>query len=187
MNAFGNNEEGGFALLVITGSMGSGKTTALAEAADLLSQRNIAHAAIDLDAFAVAHFPTAADNDAMMVRNLRDVVRNCAEAGIRRFMLARAIEDRAQLDLIFNIIPAQQTVVCRLNASIDAMERRVAMREPGMLQDRLVARVAELNRILDRAALEDFTIENEDRPLTEVALEMLCQAGWIAAGNAVPS
>jgi hypothetical protein len=41
-------------------------------------------------------------------------------------------------------------------------------------------RVAELNAILDRAPLEDFTVRNQNRSLTAVALEMLSKAGWIS-------
>jgi hypothetical protein len=37
-----------------------------------------------------------------------------------------------------------------------------------------------LNAILDRARLEDFAVANENRSLTEVAIEMLGKAGWIA-------
>jgi len=37
-----------------------------------------------------------------------------------------------------------------------------------------------LNVILDRARLEDFAVANENRSLTDVALEMLVKAGWIA-------
>jgi hypothetical protein len=40
-------------VLVISGSMGSGKTTVLGEASDLLTMANILHAAIDLDYLAI--------------------------------------------------------------------------------------------------------------------------------------
>jgi hypothetical protein len=59
------------------------------------------------------------------------------------------------------------------------MEQRVRMREPGVLQGEYVARVAALNAILDRARLEDFTVANENRSLSEVTLEVLFKAGWI--------
>jgi ABC-type uncharacterized transport system fused permease/ATPase subunit len=45
--------------LLITGSMGSGKTTVLSEASDLLTVRNIPHASIDLDALGTAHLPSS--------------------------------------------------------------------------------------------------------------------------------
>jgi hypothetical protein len=54
------------------------------------------------------------------------------------------------------------------------------MRDSGVSQRESVARVAKLNVILDRARLEDFTVTNENRSLTEVALEMLVKAGWIS-------
>jgi hypothetical protein len=180
-----SNRKGGVtqSLLIITGTMGVGKTAVMAEASDILSRRNMVHAAIDLDAFGVAHLPSVAANDEIMYRNLRSVYENCAGAGLQRFLLARAVEDRALLNLLRGIIPAAHTVVCRLTASIEAMQQRVAMRDRGMLQRELVARVAELNATLDRAALEDFTVVNENRSLTDVATELLVKAGWIPTGD----
>ena len=46
-------------LLIITGTMGAGKTSVLGEASDILALRGIAHAAIDLDALGLAHLPSA--------------------------------------------------------------------------------------------------------------------------------
>jgi hypothetical protein len=71
-------------------------------------------------------------------------------------------------------------VVCRLIASIEAMQQRVKTRESGVSQGEYVVRVTKLNVILDRAGLEDFTIANENRSVTEVAQEMLVKAGWIS-------
>jgi hypothetical protein len=166
-------------LLIITGTMGAGKTAVLGEASDILAQRQIVHAAIDLDAFGLAHLPSAARSDGVMYDNLRSICRNYAALGVQRFLVARAIEDSTQLKLCRDIIPAVDTVVCRLTASIEEMERRVHVRDLGISQREYVARVAKLNVILDRARLEDFAVTNENRPLTDVALEMLVKAGWI--------
>ena len=95
-------------------------------------------------------------------------------------MLARAMEDRAELELCRGVVSATSTVVCRLTASIETMQQRVQMRESGVSQREYVARVPELNVILDRARLEDFTVTNENRSLTEVSHEMLVKAGWIS-------
>jgi hypothetical protein len=56
----------------------------------------------------------------------------------------------------------------------------LSLRESGVSRRDYVARVAELNTILDRAQLENFTITNENRPLTDVAHELLVKAGWIS-------
>jgi hypothetical protein len=167
-------------LLIITGTMGAGRTTVLGEASDILALRHIAHAAIDLDALGLAHLPSAASNDGVMYRNLQSVCENYSSLGVRRLLLARAMEDRAELELCRGIISATNTVVCRLTASIEAMQQRVNMRESGVSQGEYVARVAKLNVILDRARLEDFTVSSESRSLTEVAHEMLVKAGWIS-------
>jgi phosphosulfolactate synthase (CoM biosynthesis protein A) len=167
-------------LLIITGTMGAGKSAVLAEASDILAQRRIVHASIDLDGLGLAHLPNAAPSDRVMYDNLRSVVSNYAALGVQRFLVARAIENEAQLQLCRDIIPAANIVVCRLSASIEAMERRVQLRESGILQSEYVARVAKLNAILDRAHLEDFAVVNENRSLTDVAHEMLVKASWIS-------
>jgi hypothetical protein len=167
-------------LLIITGAMGAGRTSVLGEASDILTLHHIAHAAIDVDALGLASLPTAAGNDEAMYRNLRSVCNNYASLGVKRFLLARALESRAELDLCRGIVSGANTVVCRLTASIETMEQRVKMRESGVSQRVYVARVAELNVILDRARLEDFSLTCENRSLTEVAHEMLLRADWIS-------
>jgi hypothetical protein len=167
-------------LLIITGSMGAGKSSVLGEASDLLASRRVAHAAIDVDGLGLAHLPSAASSDELMHSNLRSVCENYAAAGVQRFLLARAIEDRAQLELCREAASATEVVVCRLTASVETMQKRVGMRESGVLHREFVAHVAKLNGILDGAQLEDFVIENEGRALTDVTTEMLVKAGWIA-------
>jgi len=86
-----------------------------------------------------------------MYDNLRSICRNYAALGVQRFLVARAIEDSVQLKLCRDMIPAVNTVVCRLIANIEAMERRVYLRDSGISQREHVARVAKLNDILDCA------------------------------------
>src|SRR5882724_3262593 len=160
--------------------MGAGKTALLGEASDILALRHIAHGAIDLDALGLVHLPSAPGNDGVMYRNLQSVCNNYASLGVRRLLLARAMEDRAELELCRAVVSATNTVVCRLTARIETMQQRVKTREAGVAQRKYVARVAKLNVILDRARLEDFTVTNEKRTLTEGAYEMLVKAGWIS-------
>jgi hypothetical protein len=160
--------------------MGAGKTTVLAEASDILALRHIAHAAIDLDALGLGYIPSAAGSDGVMYRNLQSVCENYASLGVKRLLLARGVENRAELELCRRMVSPTNTVVCRLIASIETMEQRVKMRESGVSQREYVSRVAKLNIILDRARLEDFTISDENRSVTGVAHEMLLKAGWIS-------
>ena len=159
--------------------MGAGKTTVLGEASDILASRSLAHAAIDLDALGLAHLPSGARNDGVMYRNLESVCKNYASLGVHRFLVARAMESRAELDLCRSAVSATDIVVCRIIANIEMLRRRVKMRESGASQQEFVARVTNLNAILDHARLQDFAVANENRPLSEVAHEMLLKAGWI--------
>src|SRR5438105_9381154 len=105
--------------------MGAGKTTVLGEASDILASRHMAHAAIDLDALGLFHLPSAPRNDGVMYRNLQSVCNNYASLGVRRLLLARAMEDPDELELCRRVVSATKTVVCRLTASIETMKQRV--------------------------------------------------------------
>jgi hypothetical protein len=167
-------------LLVITGSMGAGKTSILAEASDVLALRHIPHAAIDVDSLGLAFLPPTANADHAMYTNLQSVCKNYAALGVQKFLLARAIEDRAQLEICCDATSATETVVCRIISSVETMQQRVQMREAGIWGQEYMNRVAKLNLILDHGRLEDFSVTNENRPLTDVALEMLVKAEWIS-------
>jgi hypothetical protein len=115
-----------------------------------------------------------------MYRNLQSICENYASIGVTRVLVARAIEDRAELELCRSAVSALNTVVCRLTASVETMQQRVKMRESGVSQLEYVARVADLSRTLDGAQLEDFVVTGERRSVTEVAKEMLVKAEWIS-------
>lgn len=102
------------------------------------------------------------------------------DAGIRRILLAEAIETRAELERLRQVLAGAELVVCRLTAALETMERRLRLREPGMHQDRFVTRLRMLQKTLEAAKLEDFTVVNDERSITDVAREVLQRAGWIA-------
>jgi hypothetical protein len=166
-------------VIVLTGSMGCGKTTVLGEASDLLFEGGAPHAIIDLDAIGTVLLPGDAAQR-LNLRNLRAIYGNFVDAGIRRVLMAEAIETRAELEQLRQMLAAAQLVVCRLTAALDTMERRLRLREPGIHQDRFVMRSRMLQEALDAAKLEDFTVVNDGRSVTNVAREVLQRAGWIA-------
>jgi thymidine kinase len=164
-------------VLVITGTMGSGKTSALAEASDILTLRNIPHASIDLDALGGACLFDSVRADNAMYENLSAVSRNYANLGLDKLLIARAIETRAELDKCRQAVGATETVACRLVANDETLRKRIAERERGVRQKELIERVTKLNKILDKAGIEDFSISTEDRAVSDVAHEMLILAG----------
>jgi dephospho-CoA kinase len=168
-------------LLAITGSMGSGKTTMMGEVSDVLASRDVAHAAIDLDAFGHVHDPSGiVDRAAVTYRNVADAVSNYIAEGVTTLVTAGAIESRADLGRLREAAAATEVTVCRLVAPVAIMHERIRMREPGMWQQKYVDHVAILEDVLDRAGVEDFSIANDGtRPITEVAREILQRSGWM--------
>ena len=167
----------GVQVIVLTGSMGAGKTTVLGEASDLLTARGIVHAVIDLDGLAAAGLPDHLCSD-LTYANLAAVWSNFRQAGVTRLLLAEAVESADELSRIRAAIPDSAVVVCRLTATVETMQQRIRTREPGMLQQTFVARARELDGLLERAGLEDFCVANDNRSVTEVAADVLKRAGW---------
>jgi hypothetical protein len=165
-------------VLVISGSMGSGKTTVLAEATDLLMSADVAHAAIDLDFLLIAHAPRGVPHD-LKFRNLAAVWTNYSAAGIQNLLLCEPIDSVETRERLRQTIPCNELIVCRLRAPLATMQERIRRRETGVFQDKYVERVAALERELDAGTVEDFSVENDGRPVTEVARELLVRAGWL--------
>ena len=167
-------------LLVISGSMGTGKTTVLYEISDLLSEAGIAHAAIDLDCLAVMHPERDPHGQRLLFANLAAIWLNYLAEGAKRLVIARAVEHRAELDQYRAAVPGARTIVCRLTAPLSLMHERLRIREPGMFQDQALARAAELADILERESIEDFAVDNgPGRSVGTVAREVLSTANWL--------
>ena len=164
-------------VLVLSGSMGSGKSTVLSEAYDLLTEAKIAHAVIDLD-WLTAMYPR--QDRGLMVRNLAAVWPVYASAGADRLLVAWVVENRSELQRFREAIPGAEPIVCQLTASFETTRQRLRLREPGMFQEEALARSEALATILEHAHAEDFRVDNNgDRPITEVAREVLSRAGWL--------
>jgi hypothetical protein len=168
-------------VLVISGGMGSGKTSVLVEASDLLRAADVPHAAIDFDMLAFGHWPSSAPDD-VAYRNLGAVWNTFAATGVERLLISEAVDSANTLDHVRASIPSATVMVCRLRASIHTMRERVWQREFGMLQQQFVDRVEEVEAAIDAAGLEDFSVSNDGRSITDVAREVLERAGWLATG-----
>jgi hypothetical protein len=168
-------------VIIISGSMGSGKTTALGEASDLLAASGVAHAALDLDALNMVRLPVSLA-ERVTLQNLAAIFANFRNAGVQRLLLAVAVESRDALEQLRSAMPGAECVVCRLTGDVATMEERVRAREPGMLQAEFVGRVKDLDAVLAKAAVETFTVSNgAGRSITDAARELLDRAGWLVA------
>jgi len=168
--------------LVLTGTVGSGKSTVAAEINDVLAELKVPNAAVDLDAL-VWQWPSTSNwNNDLMFENLASLWPNYQAHGTTHLILARVLEDRAELDRYREAVPGAEITVCRLTTPESLRIERLHERmPPGASRDWHLTRSVELEAILANLVCEDFEIENGDRLIRDVALEVLVRAGWIPA------
>lgn len=166
--------------ILLTGTMGSGKTVVTIAIGDLLERREQPYALVDLDWLGwvdPAPFSLLTQR-AVLTENLRLIWPTFREAGVERLVLARYVEDRAQLDAFRAALPGVQLAVVRLVASPAVIERRLRARDTGAQLAEHLAETAQFAARGEANALEDAVVENGDRPLADVAAEVLTVAGW---------
>lgn len=166
--------------MLISGTVGSGKTTIGGEIADTLAERKIPSAFIDLDALAFQWPPSSKWNNDLLFENLASIWPNYAEHATTHLVLAHVLEDPDDLPRYREAIPGIEITVCRLIADEEVRKERLRRRmPPGGGLDWHLNRTVELHDILEAAKFEDFVVVNDDRPVRQVALEVLEKAGWL--------
>lgn len=165
-------------LLIVTGTVGVGKTAVAAEMSEILSAQQVPHAFVDLDALSYSWPPQGRFNEELAFKNLAAVWANFCQAGAERLIVAHVIESPRDLGRYREAVPGATIVVCRLTASQETREARLRAREAGMGLAWHLRRTVVLEEILQQVSLEDFRVENDGRPLDAVAREVLERAGW---------
>jgi adenylylsulfate kinase len=164
--------------VLLAGLFGTGKSSVAIEMADVLEKRGVPYALIDLDYLCWGE-PGSDEPGAehlMMLKNLAPVAVNYLDAGVTRFVLARGMRDRAQVESLRATLGMPLTVV-DLRVPWDEIERRLS-------GDLTAARADDLREARewlasgDHEGLADFTVDNHERPLGEVAGEVLERLGW---------
>jgi adenylylsulfate kinase len=166
-------------VLLLTGTVGSGKTTLAYEVNDLLSEREVPNAIIDLDALTAQWPPSSRWNADLMFENLALLWPNYQAHGAERLVLAHVLEDGTERERYLAAVPGADLTVVRVvapeAARLDRLRRRMP---PGPSLDWHLHRTVELEQILAGAGLEDLVIDNGDRPIRAVAEELLDCVGW---------
>lgn len=167
--------------LLITGTVGAGKTSVADAIGSRLAAAEVPNAVIDLDWLRRSWPSPPGDrfNGEMERRNLRSVARNYLDAGANRLVLAGVVEGRRGRAEYQDIIGVP-LAVCRLRVDLAVVRRRLIRRhhdEEEALRWHL-NRSGELDTILDAAAVEDFTVDATDRTVPDVAAAVVEAAGW---------
>ena len=167
-------------VLFLNGTVGAGKTTTAEAIGDLLQQREVPYAVIDLD-WLRNTWPAPPDdpfNLALELQNLTAVAANFRTAGVQVLILAGVIERYADRERYEQALGVPVTV-CRLVVPTPRIQSRITARHPpGAERDWHLARIGELDAILESAQLDDFTVRVDDHEPATVAQDVLRTIGW---------
>ena len=167
--------------LLLTGTVGAGKSTTADRVADRLQVAGVPHAVIDLDEIRRSWPAPPGDRFGFDVHllNLAPLADNYVAAGAGRLVLAGVCEtrrDRARYEAVLGV----PLVVCRLRVESGLLQARLRQRhiddESGL--DWHLARAGELDGILDASGVADLDITVDGLTRDEVALAVLDAIGW---------
>jgi adenylylsulfate kinase len=181
----------GSAAVLVTGPLGSGKTSVATEVAAVLEQQGVRNAVVDLDWLCWVGPGIAEERLAAVLHdNVRAVVSRFRVEGIERFVLAHAVQSTSEVALLRDAVAPAHLTVVRLEVSAEVAAERVRMRAPA---DSLVTAhdLSEQEALWDAATLleADLVVRNDDdRPLSAVATEVLAELAAMAPAQwATPS
>ena len=167
-------------LLLITGTVGVGKSSVADEVFEILKAQSKPLALINLDELGYA-CPTPQDDPfhiRLRLKNLASVWPNYYEAGVRALIIPYVIGSNDVLGRFREAIPNAETFVIRLDARQPVLEERIRNRPMGGDDEWHIKRAAELAAILDQAHVENATIDTDDKTIIEVAQEVITK--WAA-------
>jgi adenylylsulfate kinase len=167
--------------LLITGTVGSGKTSVAGALGDQLAQAKIANAVIDVD-WLRRSWPCPPNdpfNRGITLRNLRAVAHNYIESGVHRLVLAGVIESHAERDAYQAALGVPLTV-CRLRVDLQTVRQRLIRRH----EDDVIGlrwhlnRSGELEQILQQAKVEDVAVDATTDSVHQVAQAVMAATRW---------
>jgi adenylylsulfate kinase-like enzyme len=166
--------------LLITGTVGAGKTTVADAIGDLLTAAQIPNAVLDLDWLSNSWPSPPGDpcNVGLRLRNVRALAGNYLEAGAVRLVAAGVVDSDETRKLCEEALGVELTT-CRLRVDLALVRQRLARRHAGddvRLRWHL-NRSGELDALLEQARVEDVVVEAAGSP-AEVAGAVLAAVGW---------
>ena len=154
--------------VVLTGPPGAGKTSVLTALVDALSDDDVAHAAVEVEALVWTH---PALPNAQRARNIRTACDLHREAGHRLLLVAETLESDADTAELLDAIGAEEVLIVRLEAEPATLVERIVEREPASWSGlaALVAHTQELATTNRGLAGVDLVLSTEGERPEDVA------------------
>jgi len=168
-------------VVIVTGPVGSGKTTTMWALGDLLSAHHIPHAVLDVDQ--VRRFYPVPPDDRfgarLGLRNVQAVAANYRDGGARALVLADVIEHQRNVDDYKRAIPDTDVTVVRLDVPTDTILDRLERRESTSTIAWYRHRAPELQEIMERENIGDVVIDVGQRTSHDIASEIAHRLGLL--------
>lgn len=117
--------------LLVTGTVGVGKSATAAAAGEILAEHGTPHAVIDLDWLGWTYPAPPGGYAALIAANLAAVLPNLRAAGARHLILCRTVQSDEEIALVENAVaPAELTTVV-LTAPPETIRARLRARDRG--------------------------------------------------------
>ena len=164
--------------VLVTGSYGAGKTSVVEELAEIFEERETRYAAIDLDwlAWFDPGSPDHAAATPTMLKNLDAVAGNYYDTGVRVFAVAGTMNHDDEIAAVQEALAMPMATV-RLEVPLEVIERRLSSSvTSGRQVDLTMAREWFARGTTEH--IGDFVVQNVDRPVRDVAFEILDTLAW---------
>lgn len=159
-------------VIVITGPVGSGKTTTASELHELLAAERIPSALIDMDYLRQSWPVRSPFNSEIGYKNLKSVVENYRRINIGLFVVADVVETREQVEDYRLAAPGATVTSVRLRVPLDVIEDRLRLRQSPETLVWYLQRAPELEEIQSSRNVGDVVIDVGLRDAMDVAREI---------------
>jgi broad-specificity NMP kinase len=168
-------------ILLLTGTIGAGKTTVAIEAGRQLENIGLPCAVIDWDWLGWVHVGDQFHAyDQLALQNLFAIWPNLHTVGVEYLILARGLMHRQPIDDLLSHWQRTPLTIVRLYASSRTLQERLSHRDVGETLQEHLGEVEAMTAALDHLKLEHATVNNDGRSIEDVAGQVLTVTAWKA-------
>jgi CobQ/CobB/MinD/ParA nucleotide binding domain len=163
--------------VLLTGTVGVGKTAVAVELGRVLAERGQKAAVIDLDWLGWLTGAGAVDTELLIRDNLVATWVNYRDRGATRVVLVRMISDPRHLAALRNTLEDVSLTVVRITTSPERIEARLRKRDTGAELEEHLAESGAMTTRLDASKIEDLQVSN-DATAHDAAVRLLELLAW---------
>ena len=169
-------------VVIVTGTIGAGKSTVAGAMSELLHEADIRHALIEVDSLGEvypAHDPDDPYGEALAMQMLATLWPQYLAAGITRAIVTMTLENTDELVKLLHAMGSPAATVVRLDASGRTRAARIEAREFGSLRSAFLEKTDELGTRMAQLGIGDVIVDNDNRSPVDTARDVLRRIRWM--------